>query len=188
VCDCFVVCATFPRKTPHVICKLGVGASNEGMTRCGPGPALGMPLRMPPLWDAGNSMSASPGPWWLRDSGALAHELHRCRHVCQRRLSRPASRPAAQEAGERVYVEFGAGKGFLGLALAEAAPGAALVLVDRGAFRLGADRCAGLQSLLDPLQACTFKICQKLLRLFRNFCAPGRAIHPTLLPRRALSE
>ncbi len=40
-------------------------------------------------------------------------------------------------------MEFGAGKGFLGLALAEAAPGAALVLVDRGAFRLGADRCAG---------------------------------------------
>ena len=47
-----------------------------------------------------------------------------------------------QEAQQRAYVEFGAGKGYLGLALAEAAPNLALVLVDRGAFRLPADRCA----------------------------------------------
>jgi len=73
-------------------------------------------------------------------------------------------------------VEFGAGKGFLGLALAEAAPGAALVLVDRGAFRLGADRCAGfanrmltLLTLLPSSGMHLWKISQKLLqRLFRN--------------------
>ena len=49
-----------------------------------------------------------------------------------------------QEAQQRAYVEFGAGKGYLGLALVDAAPGAALVLVDKGTFRLPADRCASL--------------------------------------------
>ncbi|KAK9845821.1 hypothetical protein WJX81_003282 [Elliptochloris bilobata] len=45
-----------------------------------------------------------------------------------------------EEAQERAYVEFGAGKGYLGLAVREAAPGAALVLIDRGTFTLPADR------------------------------------------------
>ncbi len=47
-----------------------------------------------------------------------------------------------QEAERRVYVELGAGKGYLGLAVAEVAPGTSLVLMDRGTFRLAADRCA----------------------------------------------
>lgn len=41
-----------------------------------------------------------------------------------------------------MYVELGAGKGYLGLAVAEVAPGTSLVLMDRGTFRLAADRCA----------------------------------------------
>lgn len=56
--------------------------------------------------------------------------------------------PPQQEAQQRAYVEFGAGKGYLGLALVDAAPGAALVLVDRGTFRLPADR-----------RACCFRTC-----------------------------
>ena len=53
-----------------------------------------------------------------------------------------------QEAQQRAYVEFGAGKGYLGLALVDTAPGAALVLVDKGTFRLPADR-----------RACCFHTC-----------------------------
>lgn len=52
-----------------------------------------------------------------------------------------------------MYIEFGAGKGYLGLALVDAAPGAALVLVDKGTFRLPADR-----------RACCLPACRPLFR------------------------
>lgn len=48
---------------------------------------------------------------------------------------------AGDEADQTVYVEFGAGTGYLSAHLAECTLARRLILLDRGSFRMKADRC-----------------------------------------------
>lgn len=49
---------------------------------------------------------------------------------------------AADKGDQTVYVEFGAGTGYLSAHLAECTSARQLVLLDRGSFRMKADRCS----------------------------------------------
>ena len=65
-----------------------------------------------------------------------------CCHKCAASTFTLFMKPSMQNAGGRVYIEFGAGKGYLSSMLADASTARAFVLLDVRGFRNKADRCS----------------------------------------------